>query len=235
MNLFYTADIVDGLAILPEEEARHCVQVLRKRVGDPLSIVDGRGGFYTTVIEKIGKNKCNARVKSCKLAFNKTDYKLHIAIAPTKSISRFEWFLEKATEIEIDEITPILCQRSERKSIRPDRLQKILVSAMKQSVKAYLPSLNELISFPEFLAKMRSSSEAKFIGYCSEGANVHLRECYEAGQNACILIGPEGDFSEEEIILAKDMDFRGTSLGKSRLRTETAGVVACSIISLLNA
>ncbi len=132
MNLFYTSDIQGDLAFLPVEEARHCVQVLRKKLGDQLHFVDGKGGFYTGEIIEAGKKSCGLRIQKQQLAYHKRDFRLHLAIAPTKNIARLEWFLEKATEIGIDEITPILCQRSERKNIRLDRLEKVLVSAMKQ-------------------------------------------------------------------------------------------------------
>jgi 16S rRNA (uracil1498-N3)-methyltransferase len=157
---------------------------------------------------------------------------LHIGIAPTKKNDRFEWFLEKVTEIGIDEITPILCDHSERGRLKIDRMQKILISAMKQSLKAYLPKLNEPSDLQKFV--IRQFSGQKFIGYCESGTEDELQKIYQKGQNALILIGPEGDFSPDEINLAKKEDFIPISLGKSRLRTETAGVVACHTILLMN-
>ncbi|MEN8116270.1 MAG: RsmE family RNA methyltransferase, partial [Bacteroidota bacterium] len=156
----------------------------------------------------------------------------HIVIAPTKNIDRFEWFLEKCTEIGIDEITPILSEHSERKVIKPGRLEKIVVSAMKQSVKAYLPKLNELTSFNDLVKT--SDAPAKFIAHCNGGEKPHLKNNIEPGKNVLILIGPEGDFSPAEVELAKENGFKEISLGTSRLRTETAGVVACHIVNLIN-
>jgi 16S rRNA (uracil1498-N3)-methyltransferase len=232
MQLFYTTDINDNLARLSAEEARHCLQVLRKRVGDELDLVDGKGSFYKGEIIETSKKECLVKILEQHSIENHRPY-LQMAIAPTKNNDRFEWFLEKATEIGIDEIIPLRCARSERKNIRPDRLEKILLSAMKQSLKARLPILRELIGFKEFISQEQSAQE-KLIAYCNDDNIIHLKSMYKKDNSALILIGPEGDFSEEEIALAKSNGFKGIGLGESRLRTETAGVVACTIFNLIN-
>ena len=231
MQLFYTNNINDNIAVFTEEEARH-VQVLRKKVGDVLHFVDGVGGMYEGEIIDVSKKQCTLSILQHTPAYNQRNVRLHIGIAPTKNINRLEWFLEKATEIGIDEITPLLCDRSERKKIRVDRLNKILLSAMKQSVKAFLPKLNELTDYQSFIKN--DNEDEKFIAYCNDDDLKHLKEEYSTSRNVTILIGPEGDFSQKEIELALQNDYRGVSLGKSRLRTETAGVVACHTISILN-
>ena len=233
MQLFYTENIENGFINLEAEEARHCAQVLRKQIGDSIQVIDGKGNWYEAVLEECSKKKCLARITSEKEE-NLRDFKIHIAIAPTKNISRFEWFLEKATELGIDEITPLLCQRSERKVVRLDRLNKILVAAMKQSLKASLPQLNELTKFKDFVKNTETGNNQNFIAHCEESVKVPLTENYKAGKNVCILIGPEGDFSAEEINLALENGFKAVSLGESRLRTETAGLVACHTIHLMN-
>ncbi|MBE9491864.1 MAG: RNA methyltransferase, partial [Bacteroidetes bacterium] len=156
----------------------------------------------------------------------------HLAIAPTKNINRFEWFLEKATEIGIDEISPIICDHSERKTLKTDRLNKILITAIKQSIKVYLPKLNSPLTFNEFIQKPCSSF--KFIACIDEEHQLNLKKAYQKGKDVVIIIGPEGDFSREEIKLAKELKYLPISLGKSRLRTETAAIVACHTIQLLN-
>jgi len=232
MQLFYTENINGDLARLSVEEARHCVQVLRKRVGDHLDFVDGKGVFYKGEIIETGKKSCVIKILERREEVSARPY-LKMAIAPTKNIDRLEWFLEKATEIGVDEIVPLLCARSERKRIRLDRLQKIVLSAMKQSLKAKLPRLQDLTSFKDFI-KQEHSEVDKFIAYCNDDQLSHLQMTYGAGNSAVILIGPEGDFKQVEIEMAKEQGFQGISLGKSRLRTETAGVVACTVFNLLN-
>ncbi len=232
MHLFHISDINDNIAQLSIEEARHCVQVLRKRVGDNLDLVDGQGFFYKGEIIEISRKSCLVRILSKKEQL-KHNPDLKIAIAPTKNIDRLEWFLEKATEIGIDEIVPILCTRSERKRIREDRLQKILLSAMKQSLKAYLPVLHELVDFKTFIQEDHPEKQ-KFIAYCNDDQLLHLKNVCKKGESCLILIGPEGDFTPEEIAIAKENGFRGISLGESRLRTETAGLLSCTIFNLVN-
>lgn len=229
MNLFFTPAIENQQAILDEEESAHAVRVLRMKDGDEIFFTDGNGNFYTGSIQ-------NAHPKKTVVSVNKTEhsgrpaYSLHVAIAPTKSIDRLEWFLEKATEIGIDEITPLICRRSERREVKTARLNKVLVSAMKQSLKSYLPKLNEPASFEKFTSVFSSSE--KFI--CSQDADSHLKNVLSKSTGSIVLIGPEGDFTDDELLLAGQNNYLKVNLGATRLRTETAGVVACSIVSLLN-
>lgn len=235
MQLFFSNNIQDNFAWFDEVEARHCVQVLRKQVGDVIHFVDGEGGWYEGQIDEVGKKKLVAKIISSKQAFGKLPYHLHVAIAPTKNIDRFEWFLEKATEIGISEITPLLCEHSERKRIRPERLEKILHSAMKQSLKAFLPKLNQLADFQYFMDNFETEAiSQRFIAHCQGGELPHLKNNCRPGGNVTILIGPEGDFSPPEIQLAKRLDWQEISLGNSRLRTETAGIAATHIVNLVN-
>jgi 16S rRNA (uracil1498-N3)-methyltransferase len=192
--------------------------------------VDGVGGFYNGIIEEDTPKRCSITIKDTKTDYGKRDYYLHVAIAPTKNIDRFEWFLEKATEIGIDEITPLICEHSERRKVNMDRLQKVLLAAMKQSLKAYLPKLNDVMDFSKTVNTLHG--DLKLI--CKAGSEVHLKSQYNSGKNVVILIGPEGDFSEEEINMAGRSNFTPVHLGPDRLRTETAGVVATTIINLIN-
>lgn len=234
MQWFYTNKIEGDFAELNEVEARHCLQVLRKKVGDPITFVDGLGGYYEGQLEETAKKSCTIRIVKKVVPYQPLPVNIHIGIAPTKNISRFEWFLEKATEIGIGEITPLLCQRSERKKIRADRLEKVLLSAMKQSLKAHLPRLNPLTSLQSFLQGTFSDGDNHYIAHCGNGFKNHLKDLYLPGRNVTILIGPEGDFSEEEVEEARAVGFKEISLGSSRLRTETAGLAACHIVNLLN-
>jgi 16S rRNA (uracil1498-N3)-methyltransferase len=195
-------------------------------------LIDGKGGFFTAKIIEPNPKKCMVEIVETKKDYKKRNHHLHIAIAPTKNNDRLEWFLEKATEIGIDEITPIVCEHSERKVIKPERLEKILISAMKQSIKAYKPQLNELVRYMDFI-KQPFAGE-KFIAHCEDHEKSFLKNRYTVGRDVLILIGPEGDFSPAEIELALQNQFKEISLGNSRLRTETAGVVACHTINLLN-
>ncbi len=232
MQLFYIPTIQGTEVIFDETESKHAVRVLRLQKGNAVQVIDGKGGFYTAEITDANPKKCRLEIVNSVQQFGKRDFHLHIAIAPAKNIDRLEWFLEKATEIGIDEITPILTSHSERKSVNPGRLEKILVSAMKQSLKAYLPKLNALTSFKQLITNV--NSENKFIAYCDKIHKTHLKELDTKQKNTLILIGPEGDFSPEEVQLAQTRGFRVVSLGNSRLRTETAGIVACHIVNLAN-
>lgn len=232
MHLFYTPEISEKTYTLNEIESKHCIKVLRLSTNDQIELIDGKGTFYEAKIIVPNPKNCKIEITKSNQEFGKRNHYLHIAIAPTKNIDRFEWFLEKATEIGIDEITPLLCDRSERKTIKNDRLEKILVSAMKQSIKAFKPKLNSLTNYKDFIKQGFKGS--KYIAHCEENEKQSLKSNYKAGNNAIILIGPEGDFSPEEIKLAKENDFCETNLGNSRLRTETAGIVACHTINLLN-
>jgi 16S rRNA (uracil1498-N3)-methyltransferase len=235
MILFYSNDIRDDQAWFGEEEARHCVQVLRKKPGDALSFVDGRGNWYEGVISETGKRHFVAEIQNIVAGAGKRDFYLHLAIAPPKNMDRFEWFLEKATEIGVDEITPLTCEHSERSKIRMDRLEKILLSAMKQSLRAYLPKLNELTDFVPFIEDhFNEKNSLRFVAHCREQDLPLLKDNCQPAKNVCLLIGPEGDFSTMEIDLANQQGFKSISLGNARLRTETAGIVACHIVNLVN-
>ncbi|MEL7118170.1 MAG: 16S rRNA (uracil(1498)-N(3))-methyltransferase [Bacteroidota bacterium] len=220
------------MLVLPDEETRHVVQVMRMKVGEQINIVDGKGIWYKANIVELMRKHCAVKIFETEDRSALHDYKVNIAIAPTKNINRFEWFLEKVTEIGINSISPIFCERSERKKVRMDRLHKVMVAAMKQSLKAKLPLLNEPVRFDDFVEQ--KLEEQKFIAYLGEDVKGHLKSNYEKEQNVTILIGPEGDFSDDEIQKAKGKGFIGVSLGPSRLRTETAGIAACHIINLLN-
>jgi 16S rRNA (uracil1498-N3)-methyltransferase len=231
MQLFYIPDIAGDSVTLDETESKHAVKVLRMSEGVCVGIVDGKGGFYEAEISDAHSKRCRLAVLKVHKQERRKDYRLHIAIAPTKNIARFEWFLEKATEIGIDEITPLLTENSERKTVKYDRLEKILVSAMKQSQKAFLPKLNELASFNHFI--QNNAAEGKFIAHCNEGQKPHLKNVMSRGKDTLILIGPEGDFSVDEVVAAKECGFGEISLGNERLRTETAGIFACHTVNLM--
>ncbi len=232
MHLFYTPDISGNTYTLDETESKHCVRVLRLEKGDEITLIDGRGGLFTARITDANHKRCAVEVVKSELNFGLRNFKVHIAIAPTKNIERIEWFLEKATEIGIDRITPLLCRHSERKEIKNDRLEKVMVSAMKQSLKAYLPQLDEMAKFTDLIRQPFDGQ--KFIAHCEEQHRDLLKDLINPNQNYLILIGPEGDFSPEEIEMARNAGFHPVSLGDSRLRTETAGVVACHTFNLLN-
>ena len=232
MQLFYVPNISGDEILLNETESKHAIRVLRLQNGNRVQVIDGTGGFYEAEITDANQKKCRLSVLKSQLEFGKKDFHLHIAIAPTKNIDRFEWFLEKATEIGIDEITPLLTSHSERKTINPERQEKILVSAMKQSLKAYLPKLNEITPIKHLIVNNKSKS--KYIAYCDDIQKIHLKDAVIRGQDTLILIGPEGDFSPEEVNLAIENGFKVVSLGAARLRTETAGIVACNIVNLAN-
>lgn len=231
MTLFYCPTIATA-TVLSEEESQHAVKVLRLQAGDKILVIDGKGGYYEAEITLAHHKKCVFRILTATQNFSSHNYHLHIAIAPTKNIERLEWFIEKATEIGIDEITPIICRFSERKIIKEDRLEKIIVSASKQSVKANIPILHSLCTFDQLLAK--HSAKQQFIAHCYESEKKLLKNEITPGSDILMLIGPEGDFSEEEVKKAIEHGYTPVSLGNSRLRTETAGVVACHTVELIN-
>ncbi|MDP1622078.1 MAG: 16S rRNA (uracil(1498)-N(3))-methyltransferase [Bacteroidales bacterium] len=231
MQLFYISGTEGHVSVLSEEESWHCTRVLRLGEGDLIDLTDGAGNFYRGRLVKVQHKGCIVEL-SDKRAVQPSPLRLHIAIAPTKNIDRFEWFLEKSTEIGIEEITPLFCDHSEREVVKLQRLEKVLVSAMKQSLKAWLPKLNAPERFNDFIVK--DFNGQKFIGYCETGNESELQNTYVKGSNALILIGPEGDFSKNEVELAVNTGFIPVSLGSSRLRTETAGIVACHTIRLIN-
>lgn len=232
MHIFYTPDLKSSVYTLDETESKHCVRVLRLEKGDAVTLVDGRGGLFHALIDDPNPKRCAVKVVHSELNYGKRNFQVHVAIAPTKNIERIEWFLEKATEIGINRVIPLLCHHSERKEVKHDRLEKVMVSAMKQSLKAYLPQLDELTKFSKFIQQPFDGQ--KFIAHCDEQHRELLRNTVKLNQNYLILIGPEGDFSPEEIQMALQAGFVPVSLGESRLRTETAGVVACHTFNLLN-
>ena len=231
MALFYVPNLTLN-NVLPEEESQHAVKVLRLQVGDFITVVDGDGGFYNAKITNPHPKHCAFEITETIQEYGKRDYKLHIAIAPTKNIERLEWFIEKATEIGIDEITPVICRFSERKIVKEERLEKIIVSAAKQSVKAYFPKLNPLCTFDELMKNHQA--DQKFIAHCYDEDKKLLQNEIQKYSDVLILIGPEGDFSKEEVQKAVSLGFIPVSLGNSRLRTETAGVVACHTVAVVN-
>lgn len=231
MQIFYTPEILT-CPELPEEEAGHCIRVLRLGEGDEILLTDGQGSFYKAKIVRAHPKHCEVRILESWVQTALWPFYLHIAVAPTKNMDRMEWFAEKATEIGINEITCLNCRFSERRDIKPARLEKILISAMKQSQKAWLPKLTGMTDFKTFVAQPFEGR--KLIAHCEEGEKPLLKQIYRPGENALILIGPEGDFSPEEIRLAKENGFEPISLGESRLRTETAALVACHTLHVLN-
>ena len=232
MHIFYTPDI-EQVKELPEVESRHCIKVLRLGEGDEIGLIDGKGVYYRAVISEAHPKRCAVNILETVMCPNPWPYRLEIAIAPTKNLDRIEWFAEKTTEIGIDAVTLLKCRFSERKEMKTERLKKILVSAMKQSLKAKLPELSEMTDYKHFI--QRPFSGRKFIAHCYDGEERRLlSECYKPGENDLVIIGPEGDFSPEEVELALSNGFEPVSLGDSRLRTETAGIVACHTIHVLN-
>ena len=233
MQLFYnpTIQISDVLFVFDKEESKHIIKVLRKKENDILFVTNGLGYLFKTKIKLASDNKCTIEVVSFEFQ-EATKFRVHLAVAPTKMNERFEWFLEKATEIGCHEITPIICDHSERKIIKIDRFQKIIESAMKQSLHYYLPKLNEPISYKEFISK--SIVGQKFIAHCEETNKKALQSLLNTNDNYTLLIGPEGDFSVKEIELAEANSYQPVSLGNTRLRTETAAIVACHTFVLLN-
>ncbi len=234
MQLFYNSNIQTSTKqfTFDKTESRHIVRVLRKKEGDTVFITNGFGSLFTSKIIIANDKKCLVQIVSVETVKKPWNYNLHIAIAPTKLNDRFEWFLEKATEIGIDEITPIICDHSERKVVKLERMEKIIHSAAKQSLKNHFPKLNEPISFKQF---MDSTFEGQlFIAHCEETDKKSLKNELELGSNITILIGPEGDFSRKEINLSLEHNFIPVSLGNSRLRTETAGVIAAHSVAFIN-
>ena len=233
MYLFYTP-YIDTIHCLSEEESAHCVRVLRYSLGDEILLTDGRGTTYTARITNPHPKHCEFEILTEEKQAKGHNFHLHIAIAPTKSVERLEWMIEKCTEIGVDEITPLLCRFSERKQLRTDRLQKIILSAAKQSLTPYLPVLHELTPYDAFVRDQAAKEQQNFIAHCYKEDKRVLQHEILPGRDVLVLIGPEGDFSEQEVKEALDLGFVPVSLGNSRLRTETAGVVACHTAILKN-
>lgn len=231
MHVFYTPDIAVTCE-MPEEEAVHCLRVLRLGVGDEVMLTDGKGCFYKAVISAASGKRCQVKVTETIEQEPLWNGHLHLAMAPTKNMDRIEWLAEKATEIGFDELSFLNCRYSERKVIKTERVEKIVVSAVKQSLKARKPVVNEMMDFARFVKQ--DFAGQKFIAHCNEGEKPLLKEILVPGEDALVLIGPEGDFSPEEVKLAESLGFRSISLGKSRLRTETAALVSVHIMNLFN-
>ena len=231
MNLFYQPRIIEGEHYLDADESRHCTKVLRKKEGDHITVTDGKGVFYEVKLQKVDSKQCSFTIINSTPEL-KRNFSIHIAVAPTKNIDRIEWFVEKSTELGIDEISFIQCEHSERVHIKPERIERVAISAMKQSLKASLPKIYPLKKFKDFINDQ--SSGDKFIAYVDATNPHHLKDLAKPVSSYSVLIGPEGDFSPGELKLAIDHGFLKVSLGSSRLRTETAALVACHTLNLLN-
>ncbi len=233
MQLFYNPDITNTATEFSfnKEESQHISKVLRKKDGDILQVTDGLGNLFTTQIIFVSDRKCTVKILNIK-KFEPAKHYIHLAVAPTKMNDRFEWFLEKATEMGIQEITPIICDHSERKIIKIDRFEKILQSAMKQSLQYFLPKLNQALTLKEFVNQNHSGN--LFIAHCEKADKKSLKNEIKINQKYTILIGPEGDFSEKEIALCMDKNYLPVSLGSTRLRTETAAIAACFSFNFAN-
>mgnify|MGYP006152211437 FL=1 len=233
MQLFYNSNIKsdDKSFFFDKEESKHIVKVLRKKESDKIFLTNGLGCLFESEIISASEKKCEIRIANVRF-FEPTSYHIHIAVAPTKMNDRLEWFLEKATEIGIHEITPIICDNSERKVYKIDRAEKIVQSAMKQSLQMYLPKINEPISYSQFVKQTIDGQ--KFIAHCEETERKAFQNEVKPNEKVTILIGPEGDFSTKEIKLALENQFIPVTLGNTRLRTETAALVACHTIVVKN-
>lgn len=229
MHLFYNPHIQGDIFELEEQESKHAIRVLRLVRGDRVILVDGRGGWYEALIIDDHPKRCKLQIESHTPDYRPLSYSLHLAVAPTKNLDRFEWFLEKATEIGITEITPLICKRGERKNVKLERLEKILVSAMKQSLKAYKPILNRPVSMEDFLQMEHKGILG--ITHCYPHNRKNISEMELSGSYT-LLVGPEGDFTEEEIVSALKAGYAPFHLGESRLRTETAAIFITAALSL---
>jgi len=233
MQIFYASDISTGYHTLDEKESRHLIRVLRLRKGTPVRLIDGKGNLYEGIIHNPDPKGCIISIVSVIKNFERREYRLHIAISPLKNPERFEWFVEKSVEIGIDEITPLICKNTEKPGIRMERINSIIISAMKQSVKSTITVLNEPCGFTDFTDRVFPG--IRMIAHCNESSERrNIAKVSSPGSNTLILIGPEGDFTHEEIMLARQKGFIPVHMGKSRLRTETAGIAACHSIYFIN-
>ncbi|MBR5782363.1 MAG: 16S rRNA (uracil(1498)-N(3))-methyltransferase [Bacteroidales bacterium] len=232
MNVFYLPDAQIGIISFPEEESKHIVKVLRMKEGDCFCVTNGNGSLFDAELIDAHPKRAMADLSNQRNGYDIRDFKLSIAIAPTKLNERTEWFLEKATEIGIDEVKLFASYHSERRVANVERFKKIVVSAMKQSVKSKMPVIEEMVPFDK-LVKQDFEGQ-KFIAWIDDDVKEQLCDLYKKGENVVVLIGPEGDFSKEEVVLAKENGFIPVSLGEARLRTETAAIVACHTIQLIN-
>lgn len=232
MQIFYQPMMLENQFFLDADESRHCVKVLRKKEGDHITVVDGKGTFYQVRISKADAKQCTFTIEES-MPEEKKDFHIHIGIAPTKNADRLEWFVEKAVEIGVDEISLIICENAERKKLKTDRLERKAISAMKQSLKATLPPVHSPVSLTEFIKKPQSDAQ-KYLAYVSDLPVPHLFHAASSMKRYVILIGPEGDFTPEEVTGAQQQGYQTISLGAARLRTETAGITACHTLTLLN-
>ena len=231
MQLFYQPELIHGANSLDAEESRHAVKVLRKNAGDYIDLIDGFGKFYNAQITKSDFRKCEFEILSVKEEPKREGFR-HLAIAPTKNLDRTEWLIEKAVELGVDRISFVLCQNSERTVLKTDRLMKKAISAMKQSIKATLPQIDEMVKLRQFMNNCETPS--KFMAYVDFENPIQLKDCLKTGQQSVVLIGPEGDFDSSELDLAVKSGFTKVGLGESRLRTETAGLAAVHILNLFS-
>jgi 16S rRNA (uracil1498-N3)-methyltransferase len=233
MQIFYAPDLTGDSYILDEKESKHCIRVLRMTRGTIVKLIDGKGNLYEGVIDNPDQKKCSITITERIVDFEKRNYELHIAISPIKNPDRFEWFIEKSVEIGVDEITPLICRNTEKPGIKIERVNNLIISAMKQSLKSTKTILNDPCLFNNFLKK--DLKGIRMIAHCNDSfKRSKLSEVYSKNENTIILIGPEGDFAEDEISFALAAGFSSVHLGKSRLRTETAGVAACHSIYFIN-
>jgi len=230
MIIFYCTDIADDIAVLRDEEARHCSKVLRRRVGDELRFTDGMGYFYDSKILEITRNECKLLIKE-KFEGDSLDYNLTIAVSPVKNMTRFEWFVEKAVEIGVTNIVPLICERTEKRNIKEKRLNNILISASKQSLKANFPLLQSPVFYSDFIESV--TGKEAFIAHLNDYSK-YLGKVVKPKSEIIVLVGPEGDFTENELNTAFNNGVKPVSLGSSRLRTETAAMVSCQIVNTIN-
>ena len=231
MNLFYQPQLPQGIHYLDPDESRHAVKVLRKKTGDPIRLTDGKGLYYDATITTADAHRCSFDIIQ-KIPEALRTFSIHIAISPTKHPDRIEWFVEKAVEFGIDDITLIACDHTERQHLKLERLEKMAISAMKQSLRATLTHIHPLTNFRNVI--LNNNAQQKFIAHVDHDNQDQLKNLATPGTSYLVLIGPEGDFSEEELSLAEARDFKKISLGPARLRTETAGLAACHILNLAN-
>ncbi len=229
---FYSTEIYDEIINLSQDEAFHAIKVLRKKIGDQIHIVDGKGNLFLTEIESEDIQNCQLKIISIHENFGKKDYNVHLAIAPPKSHDRLELFIEKVVELGVNEISFILTDFSERNNVKLNRIDKCTLSAMKQSLKTYLPKVNDIVSFSDFINNC--TNKEKYIAHLNESKNNHLFQSASRKSDYCILVGPEGGFSDIEISESQKYNFKSVTLSDSRLRIETAGIVACSILNMIN-
>jgi 16S rRNA (uracil1498-N3)-methyltransferase len=231
VNLFYQPGIREGHLFLSPDESRHCAKVLRKKEGDSIAVTDGKGIFYDVQLTSCKTDKCDFLILR-ETPEEKKQHRIHLAISPTKNSDRIEWCVEKAVEIGVDVITFLNCSRTERPSLKAERIERVAVSAMKQSWRASLPKIVPLTPLPEFLNRM--SEKDRFIAHAHPDYPTHLIHLAKPGHPTCVLVGPEGDFTKDEIDMAVKAGFSIASLGRHRLRTESAGVAAVHILNLIN-